>query len=79
MSDYKRRAAIRHLRKADPWEFENLADDPKHADQLAELKSAFEDWRKRTGDFSPDRRRPADNTNRVTGVKFTKKISPLVE
>lgn len=65
--------------EADPWEFHNLAADAKYSGQLAELKIALEDWRKRTGDVSPERRRRADNSNRVTGIKFTQKIPPLVE
>ena len=65
--------------QTDPWEFSNLAGNPKYADDLAELKGVLQDWRTRTGDFSPDRRKRADNTNRVTGVKFTQKIPPLVK
>ena len=64
---------------ADPWEFNNLADNPKYAEDLVELKSALKDWRTRTSDNSPDRRRRADNTNRVTGLKFTQKIPPLIK
>ena len=36
--------------KADPWEINNLADDPKHADQLARMQRVLEGWIRRTND-----------------------------
>ena len=60
----------------DPWEFNNLANDPKFAEKLGELQTALENWTKETDDFSPEKRRRADNVNRETGVKFTKEIAP---
>jgi N-sulfoglucosamine sulfohydrolase len=36
--------------QTDPWEFHNLADDPAHAERLAELKQALSDWRRGTAD-----------------------------
>lgn len=63
----------------DPNEFNNLAGDPKYAQVQQELAAALEKWRQETGDFSPQRRTRGDNTNRVTGVKFTKEIPPQVE
>lgn len=34
----------------DPWEFENLADDPAHQEILARMKKALADWQDETGD-----------------------------
>lgn len=61
----------------DPHELNNLAEDPKYQAVVDELSAALEDWREETGDFPETKRRRADNTNRVTGVKFTRKIAPL--
>ncbi len=36
--------------KADPWETKNLADDPAHAEILAELKAKLKNWQKKTKD-----------------------------
>jgi len=36
--------------KADPWETKNLADDPAHAEILAELKAKLKKWQKKTKD-----------------------------
>jgi len=60
-------------------EFHNLAGHPDHADIRTRLQSALDRWRRETGDFPPTRRRRADNIDRVTGVKFTQQIGPLVE
>jgi len=37
-------------READPWELTNLADDPKFADTLADLRTTLETWIAETGD-----------------------------
>lgn len=37
--------------EADPEELNNLADDPKYADKLAELRSQTQQWRKDIGDM----------------------------
>lgn len=63
--------------KKDPWEFDNLADNPKYAKVKKELEGVLDKWIKETNDFPPERRRRKDNTNRETGVKFTQKIEPL--
>ncbi|MFN4259281.1 MAG: sulfatase [Gemmataceae bacterium] len=63
----------------DPWEFHNLADNPKYAALVKELETVLDQWRKETGDFEPTQRRRDDNTDRVTGVKFTQRIPPLRE
>lgn len=37
--------------QSDPWEFVNLAQDPKHAEKLAELRLAHEEWLLAYGDL----------------------------
>ena len=37
--------------EADPHEIHNLADDPRHADKLAELREQLENWMLETGDL----------------------------
>jgi arylsulfatase A-like enzyme len=37
--------------QSDPWEFVNLAEDPSHAEKLAELRMAHEDWLLAYGDL----------------------------
>ncbi len=63
--------------KRDPHETKNLANDPNYATQQRELDAMLDAWIKGTKDFPPTRRTRADNTNRTTGVKFTRKIGPL--
>lgn len=36
--------------ETDPWELKNLADDPKYAEQLAELRTACDEWVAKTDD-----------------------------
>jgi len=36
--------------KTDPWELENLADDPKHAKTLLKMRKNLEQWIEETGD-----------------------------
>jgi N-sulfoglucosamine sulfohydrolase len=36
--------------KNDPWEFNNLADDPRYTDQLMELKKRLAEWQQETND-----------------------------
>ncbi|TFV93551.1 sulfatase [Algoriphagus kandeliae] len=36
--------------QSDPWEFNNLAGNPKYAEKLAELRKAHEDWIAKFGD-----------------------------
>lgn len=63
----------------DPWEFNNLADQQQYADTVAELSAALRHWREQTGDFPAEKRRRADNTNRVSGEKFQQQIPPLTD
>ena len=37
---------------ADRWQFNNLADDPKYANKLKELRQAYDQWVKDVGDLS---------------------------
>jgi len=37
--------------KNDPWEMNNLADDPAHAEKLAELRGAVDQWIEDSGDL----------------------------
>ena len=36
--------------QADPWEFNNMSDDPAHVDILERLKGALDRWREETND-----------------------------
>lgn len=38
--------------QSDPWEFDNLAENPDYADKLAELRMAHEDWMLKYGDMA---------------------------
>lgn len=38
--------------QSDPWEFENLVEDPEFADKLAELRIAHEEWMLKYGDMA---------------------------
>lgn len=40
--------------RADPYELNNLADDPAHAAVLAEMRGALDRWMKETGDRGPE-------------------------
>lgn len=63
--------------EADPHELLNLAGRPEVETVARTLSRVLDDWIDRTGDFAPSRRRRADNTDRVTGVKFSQKVPPL--
>lgn len=64
--------------EADPDELNNLAESAEHQAAIERLAAVLDQWRSETDDFPPHRRRRADNTDRVTGVKFTKKRPPLM-
>lgn len=38
----------------DPWQIENLADDPAHADELARHRALLNTWIEATGDLGPE-------------------------
>ncbi len=61
----------------DPGEFNNVADDPAYQEAVRELARVLDEWIDETGDFPPQMRRRDDNTDRITGVKFTQKIPPM--
>ena len=63
----------------DPWELDNVAGAPENAGRVRELTEVLDRWIEETGDFPPTRRRRDDNTDRVSGVKFTAEIPPLRE
>ena len=63
--------------ESDPYEVVNLAGRPEMEEIARQLSRVLDDWIDRTEDFPPNRRRRADNTDRVTGVKFSRKIPPL--
>ena len=52
--------------QADPFELNNLADDPAYAQALAEHREILRQWSERTGDYVPSRRTP-DEFDRETG------------
>ena len=60
---------------ADPFELNNLADDPGHAGNLERLRNALVGWEKLTGDTVPEIR-TADEFDRVTGVPTAARVRP---
>jgi arylsulfatase A-like enzyme len=60
---------------ADPHEQTNLAGDPKHAETLAKLRRALDDWAKETKDFVPRERTP-DGFDRQTGKPLPGRKGP---
>ena len=63
----------------DPWETENIAGTAEGREIAARLERVLEGWIDETGDFPPEKRRRGDNTDRVTGVKFTRDIAPMTD
>jgi arylsulfatase A-like enzyme len=61
----------------DPWELQNLADDPRYSNEVRELAGVLQKWMEGTDDFPAAYRVRDDNTDRITGVSFTSKIPPL--
>jgi N-sulfoglucosamine sulfohydrolase len=62
---------------SDPWELDNVADNPAYAKQVRELAAVLQEWIEQTDDFPAAFRVRDDNTDRITGVPFTTKIPPL--
>ncbi len=54
-----------------------MADEPAYQDAVRELVAVLDKWIDETDDFPPQQRRRDDNTDRITGVKFTQKIPPM--
>lgn len=61
----------------DPGEFNNVADESAYQDVVEELAAVLDRWIDTTGDFPPFMRRRDDNTDRITGVYFSRKIPPM--
>jgi N-sulfoglucosamine sulfohydrolase len=61
----------------DPWELDNVADDPRYAREVRRLAAVLQQWMEDSDDFPSTYRIRDDNTDRITGVAFTSKIPPL--
>ena len=61
----------------DPWELDNVADDPRYAREVRRLAVVLQQWMEDSDDFPSTYRIRDDNTDRITGVAFTSKIPPL--
>jgi arylsulfatase A-like enzyme len=60
---------------SDPYQMNNLADDPQHAKTLAQMRRTMDDWRKRTGDELVEPLTP-DWFDRRTGQRIGKGSRP---
>ena len=60
---------------ADPWELRNLAGDPRYANDVRDLAGVPQKWMEDSQDFPAAYQVRDDNTDRITGVPFTTKIS----
>ncbi len=63
--------------ESDPHELVNLAGRSEVEQIARQLSRVLDAWIEETEDFPPSRRRRADNTDRITGVKFSQKVPPL--
>ena len=61
--------------ETDPHELNNLIADEQHKALLATMRSALENWEKRTKDYVPELR-TADEFDRVTGVPTDARVRP---
>ena len=61
--------------KVDPFELNNLADEPGHAGILAEHRKMLETWIEESNDFIPSVRTP-DEFDRETGARLPTRIRP---
>lgn len=64
--------------QTDPWELTNLADKPEYAAETRRLAALLQQWMDETGDFPAWVRTRPDDTDRVTGVKFTTRYPPML-
>ena len=63
----------------DPDESTNLIADPQYQMIAKEMRQALVQWENQTDDFSPDKRRRQDNTDRYSGIKFDQtKLPPVI-
>lgn len=60
---------------ADPHELVNLAEDPKHANVLADLRRALSEWGRQTDDRKPEKLSP-DEFDRETGDPLPNRVRP---
>ncbi len=65
--------------QSDPWELINLADDPAYATVTRRLAAELEKWMDESGDFPFWVRSRPDDTDRITGVKFTSHYPPMFD
>ncbi len=65
--------------QADPNEYDNLAGVPEYRRDIQKLMSALEAWIVETGDVPPDRRRRDNNTDRITGIKYSLENPPFIK
>ncbi len=63
--------------ETDPWERVNVADRAEYEEVARELADVLDAWIRETDDFPPTERRRLDNTDRITGVKFTMENPPF--
>jgi hypothetical protein len=61
--------------EADPFETNNLAENPAYAETLAELRQALLDWQRETSDRISVKRAP-DEFDRETGLATPARIRP---
>jgi hypothetical protein len=50
LMEHSRPAEELYDTQADPWEIDNLADSPEHAETLERMRTALDEWRQRVGD-----------------------------
>lgn len=55
--------------QADPFEVNNLAADPAHADKVAEYRQLLAEWMESTGDYAPDAHVTLGGIAAVTSVQ----------
>ena len=63
----------------DPWETRNIAETDRGRAIAARLERVLDAWQLETGDFGPEFRRRADNTDRFTGKKFLREVPPMTD
>lgn len=62
----------------DPWELNNVADHPDYATEVRKLAAVLQKWMDDTDDFPAWVRTRPEDTDRITGVKFTTKYPPML-
>ena len=68
---FPRAAEELYLLEADPFQLENLADNPDYLAILNQLRKTMDEWQDRTGDTTPSLAKATpDRHNRVTGERY---------